>query len=126
MAPNLASGFLRDHKQKETNGMGLLGDSGNGHAIDATAFLDSGIPKRIGELVSMGLLCAIGTTRDRGAISIQLTHDGDWDREYFRHVAEAEEWLDRAATILRARGLGDPTPEPPGPPKPRRARQRLT
>jgi hypothetical protein len=106
--------------------MGLLGSNGNGATVDAVAFLDSGLPKRLGELVSMGLLCAIGTTRDRGAISIQITHDGEWDREYFRRVDEAEEWLDGAITILRSRGLGRTAQEPPAPQSPRRGRQKLT
>jgi hypothetical protein len=106
--------------------MGLLGDGDNSATIDAVAFLDSGIPKLVGELVSMGLLCAVGSTRDRGAISIQITHNGEWDREYFRRSDEAEEWLRHAVEVLRGRGLGAPVQDPPRTQTPRRGRQRLS
>lgn len=104
--------------------MGLLGDGRNGSTIDAVAFMDSGVPERIGKLVSMGLLVAIGSTRDRGAISIQLTHDGESEREYFRQTDEAVDWLSHATAVLLARGIGVTEQDPPVVQKPTRGRSR--
>lgn len=106
--------------------MGLLEDGARGAVVDAKAFFDSAVPERISELVGMGLLVAIGTTRDRGAVSIQLTHDGDWSREYFRRADDAADWLDGAIKTLRGRGIGDPVQEAPRTQTPRRGRQKLT
>jgi hypothetical protein len=105
---------------------GLLGNGTKPSVIDARAMLDSDIPRQVAELVSMGVLVSIGTTRDRGALSITVTHDGDWDREYFRDSAEAVDWLRLAATTLRSRGIGDPEPDLPATQKPTRRRQRLS
>ena len=105
--------------------MGLLGDSGNGSAIDATAFLDSPIADRIGSLMGMGLLVALGTTRDRGAVSISVTHDGEYDREYFRRSDDAVEWLDRIVEAATALGLADASRQAPTVPMARRRRSKL-
>lgn len=88
---------------------GLLGDQSAGGVVDIHAFFDSDLPKLIAEHVSLGVLVSIGTTRDRGAVSITVTFDGDWDRSYFRDSTDACDFLRLAADVLRARGL---TPEP--------------
>lgn len=106
--------------------MGLLGDGRNGSVIDATAFLDSGITERVGRILDMGLLLAIGTTRDRGAVSIQVTCDGDWDREYFRRSDEATDWLDAIIKAAEAKGLAVARTDPPSRQTRRTGRQKLT
>lgn len=107
-------------------GNGLLGGASNGRNIDVRAFLDSDVTERIGAILDMGVLVSLGTTRDGGAVSLTLTHDGDWDREYFRSSTDATEWLERATGILRERGLtprsGHQTPVK----SPTRTRSRLT
>src|ERR1700751_1053484 len=106
--------------------MGLLGNHAGNSVVDAKAFFDSAIPERISQLVAMGLLVAIGSTRDRGAISIQLTHDGDWEREYFRRADEATEWLDGAIRTLKGRGIGSTAGQETVTQKPRRGRSVAT
>ena len=106
--------------------MGLLSGSSNGSVVDAVAFFDSDVPKLLGELVSMGLLCAVGSTRDRGAVSIQITNNGEFDREYFRRSDEASDWLRHAVTVYRAAGFGAETQQAAAVQTPRRTRQKLT
>lgn len=77
-----------------------FGESSNGSAIDVAAFLDSNITGRIARIVAMGCLVSIGTTRDRGAVSINLTQDGRYRREYFRRSDDAVDWLDQALRYL--------------------------
>lgn len=93
--------------------MGFLDGASNGSAIDPVSFMDSGIPEQIGKLVAMGLLVAVGSTRDRGAISLSLTHEGDREREYFRDSEEAQVWLEHAVAVLVAKGFGVNGQEPP-------------
>jgi hypothetical protein len=106
--------------------MGLMGSSTNGSVVDARAFFDSHVCERVGELVSMGLLISIGTTRDRGAISCQITNDGDWDREYFRRSEELIEWLELAIKVYKGAGLGSPETDGPAVQKPTTRRSRAT
>lgn len=101
--------------------MGIFGNGNHGCVVDAAAFFDSELPSRIGNLVSMGLLIAIGSTRDRGAISIQATHDGEWTREYFRRPDEAVDWLDGIIKLLNDQGIGVNGNPPAVPQTPRRA-----
>jgi hypothetical protein len=103
---------------------GLLSDGASASVVDVRAMLDSGLPDAIAGLLEMGLLVSIGTTRDRGALSLTITSDGDWAREYFRRSDEALDWLRHAAGVLRERGLGDPGAEAPATPKPTRGRRR--
>src|SRR5215469_10813062 len=96
---------------------GDLFNNGSGPSVlDISAFFDSGVPDGIVRLLSMGVLVALGTTRDRGALSITVTQDGSYDREYFRSSEDAVDYLRRAEESLRAMGLGtnatDPTPRP--------------
>lgn len=79
--------------------------------VDVRAFFDSRVPDAIAGLVEMGVLVAVGTTRDRGALSITITHDGAFDREYFRNSEDALEYLGRATETLGAR-IGGVKPQP--------------
>ena len=105
--------------------MGLFSDSRNGSVVDAPAFFDSAVPEQAGRLVAMGLLVAFGSTRDRGAISIQVTCDGEWDRQYFRRPDEAADWLAGIASTAAAQGIGSPPQDLPVVQKPTRRRSGL-
>jgi hypothetical protein len=104
--------------------MGILGNGSRPSVVDARAFFDSAIPERIAVIVGMGCLVSIGTTRDRGAISIRVTFDGESDREYFRDPADATDWLDGIGRSLIGAGLGEPERDPEPRQKPTRARQK--
>lgn len=91
---------------------GLLGDKRGPAIVDLLAFFDSDITPAVVGLMGLGCLVSLGTTRDRGAVSVTVTLDGDWDREYFRSSDECIEWLSRAAGILAARNGGPVTQEP--------------
>jgi len=84
---------------------GLFGESSNGAVVDPGAFLDSEVPQHIGRLLSLGVLVSIGRSRDGGAISLTITNDGKYEREYFRHTDEAIDWLKRAYDLLTGLGL---------------------
>ena len=103
--------------------MGIFGDGNHSATVDTRAFFDSDIGERAADLVQMGMLVAFGSTRDRGALSIQVTCDGEWDRQYFRDSHEACGWLKEIAERARAAGMGEPAPIPSVKQTPRR-RQR--
>jgi hypothetical protein len=105
---------------------GLLGESTNGSVIDVEAFFDSDVGRSLARIVNLGCLVSIGSTRDGGAIAINITHDGDWDKEYFRAAADATDWLDRAYAVLTQRGLTPRNGDRPPAEKARRSRSRLT
>lgn len=88
--------------------------------VDVSSFFDSGFPDAMAKCVALGLLVSVGTTRDRGAISVTVTNDGRNRREYFRDSAEAADFLGMAAAAVQRRGLGVPTQEAPAPRKPTR------
>lgn len=91
--------------------------------VDVPALFDSGIPGQVAELVSMGVLVSIGTTRDRGAVSIRITSDGRSRRAYFRDAADATDWLRLAVAAVSGRGVGEPERQAAVIPKPSRGRR---
>jgi hypothetical protein len=80
---------------------GFFGDGGTGSVVDLEAFMDSNIPGLVAQLIGMGCLVSFGTTRDGGAVSISVTHDGERARSYFRDVSDAVDWLERGSAHLR-------------------------
>lgn len=105
---------------------GLLGNGTANGVIDVKSFMDSDVPGLIAAIVGMGVLVSVGTTRDRGAISLTVTYDGQWDREYFRRSDEACDWLSGAAKTLRAMGLSSAPEDPPPVQTPTRRRSKLS
>lgn len=91
---------------------------------DVRAILDSSVPALVAELVEMGVLVSIGATRDRGAVSITVTSDGRWRREYFRSSDDAADFLGHAVDAIRGAGVGPTVTQPPVIRKPTRGRQR--
>ena len=106
------------------NGTDFFSDGGTASIADVPAFFDSGITKLIAELVEMGVLVSVGTTRDRGAISITVTSDGRWRRDYFRDTQDAADWLGLAITAVSGRGLGSTGTDRPVTQKPTTGRRR--
>jgi hypothetical protein len=104
---------------------GLLGKGSSSSLVDIRAFMDSDVPQLSAAVLDLGCLLSLGTTRDGGAVSITITHEGEWDREYFRDSVEASDWLRGAAEILRGRGLVSRADQPP-PVSNRRRGPRLT
>lgn len=76
-------------------------ESPTASAVDVLALLDSDAGPAIGELVQLGALVSIGTTRDGGALAITVTVDGRWRREYFREAEELVMWLSEAVPAVR-------------------------
>jgi len=106
---------------------GTLFSNGSKPAVvDLRAFMDTSIPELVAELVQMGVLVSVGTTRDRGAVSLTITSDGAYDREYFRDPVDAADYLRRAAKALGGPGLGESETQAPAVQTPTRRRQKLT
>lgn len=81
--------------------------NGRGAPVDIPALFDSKAAERVWEIVAIGGLVSIGTTRDGGACGVTVTADGKWRREYFRDTADLCDWLGDATEAVR-RVLGTP------------------
>jgi hypothetical protein len=84
--------------------------NGRGQVVDCASLFDSKASDLVWEIVQLGGLVSIGTTRDGGACGVTVTADSKWRREYFRETDELIPWLVDATTAVRLR-LG--TPESP-------------
>jgi len=69
--------------------------------------LDSTFLELLVELVEMGALISIGASRDKGAVKVTVTVNGEWDGDWFRTDEELHLWLKEAVVVVR--GL-DPQP----------------
>src|ERR1700751_4950846 len=87
---------------------GFFGENGSRGPVDVAAFMDSDITRPVGQLIGVGCLVSFGTTRDGGAVSISVTHDGERARSYFTDSRDAIDWLEHGC---RAVGI------PVGPPQ---------
>lgn len=54
------------------------------------------------ELVEMGALISIGSSRDKGAVKVTVTVAGEYDFEWFRSEEELLDWLREACVVVRA------------------------
>lgn len=77
--------------------MSWFDEDGGGSEVDVEALMDSGVPSLLWRIVSAGALVSVGRTSDGGALSITVTLDGRWKRQYFRDSDDATDWLARAA-----------------------------
>lgn len=83
---------------------------------DIAALLDSDkIAAHLVGIIEHGALLSIGKTSDGGAMSVTVTLDGKWRREYFRDQVALEQWLEQAydavasAPTPASRGRGSGT-----------------
>lgn len=105
---------------------GLFNNGAAPNALDVRAFFDSSVTERLAGVIDLGVLVSIGTSRDRGAISFTILHDGERDREYFRDPTEAADYLAHAAHALLALGCEAGKREAPSVPLATRRRQKLS
>lgn len=73
---------------------------GNGSSADVTALMDSDAPELMWRIVSAGALVSVGRTSDGGAVSLTVTLDGRWRREYFREADQLTDWLKAAVVAV--------------------------
>jgi hypothetical protein len=98
----------------------------NGKApVDIHAIMDSDLPGLIANIVSLGVLVSIGTTRDRGAFTITITSDGKYRREYFQDSTDAADFVRGARAALGGELTGAPATDGPTVRRPLRARQKV-
>lgn len=76
--------------------------SGNGAAVDVAELLEGLVVQGLVELVAAGALVSLGTTSDGGALSLTITVDGRWRREYFRQQDEMLSWIAEAIPAVEA------------------------
>jgi len=74
---------------------------GSGRTVDVAVVMDSKASNLLGAIVQHGALVGLYTTRDGGALGIQVTVDGASRREYFRDADEAIAWLEVADAVIR-------------------------
>ena len=74
----------------------------SGQEVDVAALFDSDVPSGLAQLVALGALVSLGTTRDGGALGVTVTVDGRWRREYFRDSEDLVTWLAEAIPAVRA------------------------
>lgn len=71
----------------------LLHHSRSSPVVDVGALLEPGACEYIASLVGAGALVSLFRTRDGGAFGVQVTLDGESEKEYFRVSEELCEWL---------------------------------
>jgi len=71
----------------------FLNRSGPSSVVDVGALLDATAVEYIASIVTGGALVSIGRTRDAGAMSITITVDGEYEREWCRTPEEAADFL---------------------------------
>lgn len=81
-----------------------------GMACDLVEMVDVTFAEQARALVAGGALVSIGTTRDGGALSITVTHNGQWRREYLTSVDDLRAFLNAAQVAVEA--AGPPVPAP--------------
>jgi hypothetical protein len=97
------------------------GDRGNA-LVDVVEMMSEGADVNLFRCVQSGALISVGMTRDGGAVSVTVTLDGKWRREYFHDANQLTLWSEAAAeAVAVSRGV-DAAPATP-PPTRRRAKR---
>lgn len=74
--------------------------------VDVVELMDGGAAVNLFRCVQNGALVSIGMTRDGGAVSVTVTLDGKWRREYFHDEDQLTLWTESAANAVgAARGV---------------------
>lgn len=69
--------------------------------------LDATFLELLVELVELGCLISIGASRDKGAVKVTVTVNGEYDFDWFRTDEELADWLREAVVVVQAM---DPEP----------------
>lgn len=81
------------------------GVTGRGAVVPASDILSSENIERVHQLVDLGALVSLSRSRDGGAVSVTVTYDGEYEREWFREPAAAtlqlDEWLGMIEDVAR-------------------------
>jgi len=88
--------------------VGLLKESRRGPHVDIPELLSASFVEYLGSLIQAGALVSIFRTRDGGALGVQVTFNGESEKEYFRTVEELESWLRELDDVVGE----DPSPRP--------------
>lgn len=73
--------------------MPLLARSRARVQVDPAAFLDATAAEYLASLVASGCLVSLFRTSDGGALGVQVTLDGETEKDYFRLPEELHDWL---------------------------------
>jgi hypothetical protein len=76
----------------------------SGKVCDLSDLLDATTTEYLRDCIAGGALVSVGTTRDGGACSVTVTHDGEFRREYFTDSEEIHSFLKAAAEAVAGRG----------------------
>lgn len=77
--------------------------------VDVCLLLDIHTVEYIQELVSMGALVSLGTSRDRGALSVHVRLGDIKNREWFRIPEELHDWLSDGVKACEEAGASGPS-----------------
>lgn len=70
--------------------------------VDVGAMLTATTVEWIQDLVELGALVSLGTSKDGGALSVHVRCGDLKNREWFRLPEELEEWLHDGVVLLRS------------------------
>jgi hypothetical protein len=76
------------------------GAGGRNAAVPAGDVFTPGCVERALGIVDLGALVSLSRSRDGGALSITITFDGEYEREWFRSEADAILQLDEWAGMI--------------------------
>lgn len=73
----------------------------SGAPVDVAAVLDSPGGLALSDIVQLGALVSLSTTRDGGALGVTVTVDGRYRRQYFRDGEELTSWVAEALPAVQ-------------------------
>lgn len=78
-----------------------FGEASSGEPVDVSKVLDCDAWQQLLLFVGDGALVSVGTTRDRGAVSVTVTVNGEWERTYVRDSEQLTLWVEDATEAVR-------------------------
>jgi len=91
----------------------FLNRTGSGAALDVGAVFDASVWEYVCSIVQHGALVSLGRTRDGGALSVTVTVDGAYEREWCRSPEEAASFLREVDTFLSGQPVVPPSVKEP-------------
>jgi hypothetical protein len=77
--------------------------------VDLECLLDSTTLELVRELVGLGALVSLGTSRDGGALSVHVRSGEIREREWFRVDVELHDWLGEGVEAVQRSVGGGPS-----------------